>query len=343
MRDGACNDQPLMNLRKYASKAKKKYLSFRRRAAQKPYEPRLLAQLLEDTGADGRDPKELTFTAIHSQDEYRAYLERMQPAYEKRRLVEQLLCGRQDEFRIYGYNALIREMVDYWVSYAYGKVADGRRFPNYREMMICPITGLSCRIRATLLSVEHFLGRNALKGKDVYLTEQVTRVYKYFKSVHPRTVGSEYLGAGTRSGTLVNGVRHEDITALSFPDASFDLIATFEVLEHVPDYRQAYHELYRCTRPGGTVLITAPFDPGRYEHDIRARLNVRGEVEHLQEPEYHGDPMNMKGGILCFQYFGWRMLAELKEAGFREAKAVFTWSLYHGILGGDIVIIYATK
>lgn len=336
-----------MNLRKYASKAKKVYRSYARRLQQNPYEPRLLAQVLAGTQAEAgtqATPYEaLSFVAIRSQAEYNQYAERMKPAYGKRLLVEQLLCGTEDAYTIYGYNALIREMVDYRVSYAYGREVDGRRFPNYREMMICPVTGLNCRNRAVLLSMRHFLDADALRKQRIYLTEQVTGFFRYFKSRYPQAVGSEFLGAQATGGAVVKGVRHEDVTALSFPDGSFDLTLTLEVLEHVPDYRRAFGELCRCTRPGGTVIITAPFDPGRYEHQIRARVNARGEVEHLMEPEYHGDPVNAQGGILCFQYFGWQILEELKEAGFREAKAVFTWSLYHGILGGDIVIIYATR
>ena len=51
-----------------------------------------------------------------------------------------------------------------------------------------------------------------------------------------------------------------DITDLPIDDNSFDAVTCFEVLEHVPDPVKAIDELDRIIRPGGTLLITAPFN-----------------------------------------------------------------------------------
>ena len=45
-----------------------------------------------------------------------------------------------------------------------------------------------------------------------------------------------------------------------------------------------------------------------------------GRIEHLQPPEYHGDPLG--GGVLCFHHFGWDLLEALREAGFTDAEAL---------------------
>jgi ubiquinone/menaquinone biosynthesis C-methylase UbiE len=50
-----------------------------------------------------------------------------------------------------------------------------------------------------------------------------------------------------------------DITSIPEPDASFDAILCVEVLEHVPDPVAAVHELARLVRPGGVLILTAPF------------------------------------------------------------------------------------
>ncbi len=66
---------------------------------------------------------------------------------------------------------------------------------------------------------------------------------------------------GLQTGTWDNSKLDivSDITAIPRPDASFDAIMCTEVLEHVPDAVAALTELNRLLKPGGYLLITAPF------------------------------------------------------------------------------------
>ncbi len=50
-----------------------------------------------------------------------------------------------------------------------------------------------------------------------------------------------------------------DITAIPAPDASFDAILCSEVLEHVPEPTHVLDEFARLLKPGGVVILTAPF------------------------------------------------------------------------------------
>jgi SAM-dependent methyltransferase len=56
-----------------------------------------------------------------------------------------------------------------------------------------------------------------------------------------------------------------DITALPFPDDSFDVILCSHVLEHVVEDRRAMRELYRVLEPGGWALVLVPIDFDRAE------------------------------------------------------------------------------
>lgn len=50
-----------------------------------------------------------------------------------------------------------------------------------------------------------------------------------------------------------------DITAIPAPNASFDAILCSEVLEHVPEPTHALDEFARLLKPGGKLILTAPF------------------------------------------------------------------------------------
>ena len=50
-----------------------------------------------------------------------------------------------------------------------------------------------------------------------------------------------------------------DIKSIPEPNASFDAILCTEVLEHVPDPTEALDELTRLLKPGGKLILTAPF------------------------------------------------------------------------------------
>jgi len=50
-----------------------------------------------------------------------------------------------------------------------------------------------------------------------------------------------------------------DITAIPEPDGSFDTIMCIEVFEHLPEPIKAIEEFSRLLRPGGHLIITAPF------------------------------------------------------------------------------------
>ena len=141
----------------------------------------------------------------------------------------------------------------------------------------------------------------------------------------------------------MDGIRNEDATRLTFADAQFDVVLSFDVFEHVPDFRAAFREACRILAPGGTLLFTAPFDRGSEVTVTRARLSATGAIEHLLEPEYHGDPNGPDGRILCFQHFGWDVISMLAEAGFAHAEGRFLWSRRLGYLGEEQALFLAKK
>jgi len=55
-----------------------------------------------------------------------------------------------------------------------------------------------------------------------------------------------------------------EITALPFPDDSFDQVCAFDIVEHIEDDRQAFRELARIARDAATVILSVPLNPARF-------------------------------------------------------------------------------
>jgi SAM-dependent methyltransferase len=273
-------------------------------------------------------------------DDFQRLLASTEIARAEQAACEASLLRPDDPFAVRGTCAVCRGPTEFQVGYGHCFVRpDGTRVPNWREQLLCPGCGLNNRMRAAYQLLQERLGRTGA----LYLTEQVTPLFRAVSARFGQVVGSEFLRNGTRQGAVdAAGIRHEDLTALTFPDRFFGCIGCFEVLEHIPNHRLALHQLFRCLAPGGTLLATVPFALDRVEHIERAKLHLDGSVEHLLPAEYHGDPLD-GAGVLCFRHFGWNLLPELGAAGFRDAALHFYWSRELGHLGGTQVVVMARR
>lgn len=195
-----------------------------------------------------------------------------------------------------------------------------------REGLPCLACGCNARQRAVGALVLSASG--GAPGERIYLTEQASRLFVSLRRRRPGLRGSEYVFSRftrlrLRIWLLRKGVwpalMHEDVTALRFAEASLDVVATLDVLEHVPDHRAALAEFARVLGPGGVLLITVPFYWDRPQNTVIAHRSERGVVDFIGEPEYHGDPVS--GGVPCFHHFGWALLDDLRDAGFSEVAA----------------------
>jgi len=293
----------------------------------------------------GVKPPHLPLLRARSLAEMTAAVAAIAPKVVRRRTFEAGLIphGDRSAFTVDGHCVVcgIRQPFQVGFMYASGTLPDRRPIPNWCEHLECPGCGYVNRLRASL----HILFQEFRpdRGARIYITEQVTPLYNWLRQRFASIVGSEYLGADKSPGEIVNGVRHEDVQRLSFPDASFDLILSFDVLEHVPDERRAFAEFSRCLRPGGTLFFTVPFRDNIHDHEVRAVLRPDGTIDHLMEPEYHGNPLDPEGGSLCFRYYGWRLMDDLREAGLDEPEGMFYWSAHFAYLGDANSVFVARK
>ena len=210
---------------------------------------------------------------------------------------------------------------------------DGSRIPNWREHLLCRRCRLNNRMRAAVQIFEQEFGNN--QNLMIYLTERKTPLYRWMKEKYPNTQGSEYLGDAIPYGKHdKDGVRNETLTKLTWANQNFDLILSFDVFEHIPNYKRAFRECARVLKPNGKMLFTIPFVTNNRHNLIRARVGRDGKIDHLLPPEFHGDPLN-QSGCLAFYHFGWELLDEIRTCGFAEIEALFYWSRELGYFGVD--------
>jgi SAM-dependent methyltransferase len=101
-------------------------------------------------------------------------------------------------------------------------------------------------------------------------------------------------------GTYHNGVRCENLERLTFPDATFDLLITQDVFEHVMNPSSAFAEVARVLKPGGAHVFTVPYFFWK-ETVVRAVASPEG-IKYLQPPDYHGNPIDDKGSLVVTEW-----------------------------------------
>jgi SAM-dependent methyltransferase len=144
---------------------------------------------------------------------------------------------------------------------------------------------------------------------------------------------------GVDPGATVDGVRCEDLTRLTFGDASLDLVITEDVLEHVPEREAAQAELARVLKPGGVHVCTVPFSFAPTTTDL---FDVVDGERVLREPiEYHGDLV--RGRVATFYHFGWDLTDLMDDAGFDTRVVVANHRLQRRIGTFDCVTFVARR
>ncbi len=182
--------------------------------------------------------------------------------------------------------------------------------------------------------MEMIISEQELSNPRIYASEGLTSFAMRMRGLFFRFIGSEFT-LNPEHRRWMYPIPFEDLQRLSFDSDVFDLVSTNEVLEHVPSIDRALGEICRVLRPGGWHVGTVPFNYMSQQSLLRATLTPTGEIVHILEPEYHGDPMNEKG-VLVFETPGWDILDRALEAGFSRAEMRFVISSKYGIVSEHI-------
>ena len=204
----------------------------------------------------------------------------------------------------------------------------------FREALSCAHCTFNARMRAAL---QYLDGLSLPKQAKIYLTEQVTPLFRFVSGRYLNVQGSEYL-PGKDLGSIHDGVRCEDLQRLTFAAQSFDVVISLDVLEHIPDHQAGLREMRRVLKTGGVLILTCPFNMQLEATRAQARVDSRGEIEHLiPVPEYHGNPLGPPS--LSFNTFGWSLLEDMRKAGFSAAHLIPYHNPELGYVGGPFPLM----
>lgn len=110
----------------------------------------------------------------------------------------------------------------------------------------------------------------------------IGRVHELYSHMQGYTCG-EYFD-GIASGEYKDGILCIDLQDMPLADASFDIIVTEDVLEHVASIDLALREIRRVLKPGGLHIFTVPV----HENIVTMSRKHKPAV-------YHGDPLRPEG------------------------------------------------
>ena len=325
--------------------------------------------------------KNLVIDEIADYESYYRYRERNAKEYAKRYATEKALASNKQAFTVPGWCCLCQKEVEFAVNYEHSFQWEGELMPNFREHLSCSSCGFGNRMRAIVHVLEQRLkpsgeiyiteqvtalydllkkrldnvtgseylgmpsepGAGNSPGTTNPISVKAALLFERIKNKLSPTTWSKHVASVPEFGKEnTSGVRNESITKLTFDTNKFDVILSFDVLEHVPEYLDGFKECLRCLKPGGTLFFTVPFT-GLEKTITRARINSDGSITHIFPAEYHGDPLKNEG-CLCFHHFGWDMLVALRSIGFVDVFALIYYSIEFGYLGkGEQIIFTASK
>lgn len=139
------------------------------------------------------------------------------------------------------------------------------------------------------------------------------------------------------SGAVLDpaGTINVDLQEMPFPDASFDVILSTEVMEHVRFPERAHREIARCLAPGGHYVFTVPYDD-----DLERTwelIDPESDTPLVLPMHLHGDPDLRPDGIKSYRVFGRDLVDDLEEAGL-VGRFELVDRPEAGIFGGDLFV-----
>lgn len=136
---------------------------------------------------------------------------------------------------------------------------------------------------------------------------------KYFNRLKKYEIS--YYWPNINPGEKHNNVVCQDLEKLTYPNNTFDMVITSDILEHVRNPSSAFGEIFRVLKPGGYHIFTVPILWPLTKKTVIRVDTATDEDVHLLPPHYHSSPVD-KDGSLVYTDFGIDILNMLDHLGF---------------------------
>jgi SAM-dependent methyltransferase len=192
--------------------------------------------------------------------------------------------------------------------------------PWFRDHYLCSNCGSIPRERALMLVIQTYFPnwpKLVIHESSPVDRGTSTRLARQCKNY----IRSQFF-PNEKLGKNVNGVRCENLEALTFSDKSIDLHITQDVIEHVFSPDKAFCEIARTLRPGGAHIFTTPLVNKRNPSKIRAKVNSEGNIINIEPAIYHGNPISEQGSLVTVDW-GFDICEQIFDA-----CGLFTYIVY---------------
>lgn len=139
-----------------------------------------------------------------------------------------------------------------------------------------------------------------------------------------------------------SGYRCENLEKLTFPDESFDLFVSQDVMEHIFDPEAAFKDIARILKPGGAHIFTVPLINKTRITEAWASRGENGEIIYHHEPEYHGNPVDDKGSLVTM-HWGYDIASFIMDKANTPTVIIAIDNIDLGIRAEYIDVLVSTK
>jgi hypothetical protein len=199
----------------------------------------------------------------------------------------------------------------------------------FRGSLVCTRCGSIPRMRALAETLRRFFPN----WRDLRIHESSpgnTALSPKLRAECPGYVATHYDRTLPPGSPHASGqYRCEDLEDQTFDDASFDLVITQDVFEHLMHPDRAIREIARTLVPGGAHVLTVPL-VNQLEPSRRRAKRVHGEIVHLLPPVYHGNPIDPDGSLVTVDW-GYDIIEYLAYHSGMSISMIYLDDLSRGI------------